>query len=738
MAEGGSFFSQPVGEPNRRAFFELDRRIAAMANSFVGFENPYPDDVLFEQDVEVDGTLTANHIHGNLAGAVYLHVKNTSGVTIPAGSPVYATGSVGASGATEVAVSDADNASTMPALGVLQSTLVNNGEGHATVLGVAKHLDTSAWSVNDSLYVSTSGTLTNVRPTGASELVQKIGRVVRVDASTGEVLVLGAGRANDVPNYIVAGGLTIDTDTLHVDSTNNRVGIGTTTPAQALEVSGRIKATGISGNSFPLELNTDTTSCRILMKDANSTSSVVVGSETDDLIIRTNNNERVRVDSSGNVGIGDTTPSYKLDVNGTLRATDEIRAGGFITIGASSTAEGGEIRLDGGTSYSANYARIDRYGNNLLRFMDQSEVRMSLDITNGNLSVSGTVYAGTGTSSVDVLQIRNEVQASNGSASDPSYTFSSDGDTGMYRHTTNSIGFTTGNIQHYWNGNGIYLANGDWFRTTGNSGWYSQTHGGGWFMQDSSWVRVYNSKHLYTNGGKFEARHINSSNDWSVQSCIITSSTDHGYAGRSFDGDSHTGQLRPASGTWYVRNHNDGAYWGIAAVVYNQSSRRMKQDIETWGKAKSLSSAVNVTYDTTATDLVKKLRPVTYRLKKHERLPRDIPNERRHKALGRLNQYLIANGLEQYSGEEAIHECGRDCEGSLESPCAMYANWERGTIGFIAEEVGEVIPAATEMELRPRSHHIGENTAIDGLALTAVLTKAIQEIEARLSALESS
>jgi len=128
--------------------------------------------------------------------------------------------------------------------------------------------------------------------------------------------VLGAGRANDVPNNVVAGGLTIDTDTLHVDSTNDRVGIGTTTPAQALEVSGRIKATGISGNSFPLELTTDTTSCRITMKDVNSTSAVVVGTETNDLVLRTNSQERVRVDSSGKVGIGTQTPSAKLHVKG--------------------------------------------------------------------------------------------------------------------------------------------------------------------------------------------------------------------------------------------------------------------------------------------------------------------------------------------------------------------------------------------------------------------------------------
>jgi hypothetical protein len=39
--------------------------------------------------------------------------------------------------------------------------------------------------------------------------------------------------------------------------------------------------------------------------------------------------ERLRIDSaSGNVGINDTTPSYKLDVNGDINATGSLRVGG--------------------------------------------------------------------------------------------------------------------------------------------------------------------------------------------------------------------------------------------------------------------------------------------------------------------------------------------------------------------------------------------------------------------------
>jgi hypothetical protein len=159
--------------------------------------------VTFE-DVTVNGLLDAGHIHGELAGPVYVHVKNTSGSTIAKGTPVYATGSVGASGKTEVSPSDAATSSTMPALGITTAELTANAEGHAVILGVIKHMNTSSYDVNDVLYVDEGGGLTRTRPTAIGSKVQAIGRVIRKDASTGEILILGAGRANDTPNDIEA------------------------------------------------------------------------------------------------------------------------------------------------------------------------------------------------------------------------------------------------------------------------------------------------------------------------------------------------------------------------------------------------------------------------------------------------------------------------------------------------------------------------------------------------------
>lgn len=104
-----------------------------------------------------------------------------------------------------------------------------------------------------------------------------------------------------------------------------------------------------------------------------------------------------------------------------------------------------------------NQLRFGRYGDNFGGW----EANVSLlDIDNGDLWTAGSVSANGNVSAGGALSVQ-------GAISDPS----------------------VGTIRD---------ADGGWVRTYGNTGWYSQTYGGGWYMADTTWLRAYGDKWIYT------------------------------------------------------------------------------------------------------------------------------------------------------------------------------------------------------------------------------------------------
>ena len=112
----------------------------------------------------------------------------------------------------------------------------------------------------------------------------------------------------------------VDTDVLYVDAANNKVGIGTTSPDGLLHID------GISDSKSGLVLEASNNGDNRSIDFQNTAGALRLGIEYDNVNINLNVVDRNRdklltVRESGNVGIGTTTPSEKLEVNGTVIAT---------------------------------------------------------------------------------------------------------------------------------------------------------------------------------------------------------------------------------------------------------------------------------------------------------------------------------------------------------------------------------------------------------------------------------
>jgi len=275
------------------------------------------------------------------AEKVSILVKNAEGAALVKGDPVYIIGSVGASARLEVGLCDASDPDKMPCVGLLEQDLLNNGQGNAVTAGKLRNLvttpiDGQATSENDTIYVKAGGSsgssLTTTKPTGSTNLIQNVGQVGRVSSSSdGNFVVSAIMRTNDVPNLPegriwVGDGNTIVSDTVYIDEPNNRVGIGTTNPGYPLEVAGKIKFTGTGlidsgGEELVFDANDIIAASKHIQAGyglwarSGSRSMGIDGSATY-MGLYTNTTEKVRITTTGNVGIGTTNPAQLLDVNG--------------------------------------------------------------------------------------------------------------------------------------------------------------------------------------------------------------------------------------------------------------------------------------------------------------------------------------------------------------------------------------------------------------------------------------
>ena len=123
---------------------------------------------------------------------------------------------------------------------------------------------------------------------------------IRGNSDTNERLLVGFDTTNNrstLQSYTAAS----TTGPLLLNPSGGLVGIGTSAPSARLSVEGSLSATGAGGYIFGTGGDTDGG----LFSPADGV-----------VTLKTNGNERLRVDATGNLGIGTTSPTQKLHLNG--------------------------------------------------------------------------------------------------------------------------------------------------------------------------------------------------------------------------------------------------------------------------------------------------------------------------------------------------------------------------------------------------------------------------------------
>ncbi len=146
--------------------------------------------------ITTTGDITANEFIGDLDGAVATGVYNNTGGTLTKGTPVYITGANGDEA--NVAPAENDDATKMPAMGVIKENIAAGASGQAVVSGIM-NFASHGFTLGADLYINDAGGLTDIEPSGESALLQKMGKAL----TSNFIIVQGAGRTNATPNLDV-------------------------------------------------------------------------------------------------------------------------------------------------------------------------------------------------------------------------------------------------------------------------------------------------------------------------------------------------------------------------------------------------------------------------------------------------------------------------------------------------------------------------------------------------------
>jgi hypothetical protein len=235
-----------------------------------------------------------------------------------------------------------------------------------------------------------------------------VAHTIGIEQGTTNALVIDAGNGSNgtVSNQLVFKTKPTDTTTtaerMRIDESGN-VGIGTTSPATALDVSGDITLSGVVNAG-------DGSASAPSYTFGDDTNTGMFSPAADTIAFTEGGAERMRITSSGNVGIGTTSPSQRLHVNGGVQGNRFIATSNNNSIASAGLYGGIGLTIKNVySSSSTSYATMISFRNNIngeagrirtngssTQYVSTSDERLKENIQD----------AGDAGSKIDAIQIR--------------------------------------------------------------------------------------------------------------------------------------------------------------------------------------------------------------------------------------------------------------------------------------------------------------------------------------------